>query len=214
MRREVVYSQADRSAASEVTLPTRDVLINTSIPVFRARGYELTTVEDIARSAGLTTGAIYASFSSKDELFYAAVSFVEDQFEGWMQAAVNSLPQPSSVKDRLAAYLRTIPVILKAEPEMMAFRSTAWVDLARQPQIGQTYGPLPDRRRAFLVGLLRGAVTSARSSLSRADLVDVVLMAAEGIASVKIDTLIPQNTSMQAVTALIGHLLLGESAEG
>jgi AcrR family transcriptional regulator len=197
MAQDGVPPQAGR-IAGEAGLPTRDVLINVSIPVFRNNGYDLTTVEDVARSAGLTTGAIYASFASKDELFFAAVSFVEDMFEGRIRAAVDDLPQPSSTRERLLTYLRTIPVILEAEPELMAFRSTSWIDLARL---------------AFLLGLLKGAVASTRSSLKREDLAEVILMAAEGIASVKVDTLIPQTTSMPAVSAIIEHLLLAEPAE-
>jgi AcrR family transcriptional regulator len=212
MAQDGVPPQAGR-IAGEAGLPTRDVLINVSIPVFRNNGYDLTTVDDVARSAGLTTGAIYASFASKDELFFAAVSFVEDMFEGRIRAAVDDLSQPSSTRDRLLTYLHTIPAILEAEPDLMAFRSTSWIDLARHPQIGQVHGSLPDRRQAFLLGLLKGAVASARSSLKREDLAQVILMAAEGIASVKVDTLIPQATSMPAVTAIIEHLLLAEPVE-
>ena len=190
--------------------PTRDVLINAAMPVFRSNGYELTTVDDIARSAGLTTGAIYASFASKDELFYAAVSLVEDRFESWAQTGVRDLPGSSSVRDRLAAYLHATVAILGAEPDLMAFRSSSWVDLARQPEIGRAYGSVQARRREFLLGLLKGARVARRPSVSREDLVDVILMAAEGIASAQIDTLVPKTTSMAALTSVIEHLLLGD----
>jgi AcrR family transcriptional regulator len=212
MSRDVVVSRAgmdDRPA-----LPTRDMLINAAMPVFRSNGYELTTVEDIARSAGLTTGAIYASFASKDELFYAAVSLVEDRFESWVGEAVRHLPRASSLKDRLAAYLHATAAFLEAEPDLMAFRSTSWVDLARQPEIGRARGSLPARRREFLLGLLRGAGGTGRSSVSREGLVDVILMAAEGIASAQIDTLVPKTTSMTALTSVIEHLLLGDATDG
>ena len=194
-------------------LPTRDVLINAAMRVFRSNGYELTTVDDIARSAGLTTGAIYASFASKDELFYAAVSLVEDRFESWVEEGVRDLSGASSVRDRLAAYLHATAAFLQAEPDLMAFRSSSWVDLARQPEIGRAYGSLQTRRREFLLGLLAGAGVAARSSVSREDLVDVILMAAEGIASAQIDTLIPKATSMAALTSVIEHLLLGDSTD-
>jgi AcrR family transcriptional regulator len=208
MSRDVVISPpitADGSA-----LPTRDVLINAAMPVFRSKGYELTTVDDIARSAGLTTGAIYASFASKDELFYAAVSLVEDRFESWVQAGVRELPRSSSDRDRLAAYLHATVAILQAEPDLMAFRSSSWVDLARQPEIGRAYGSVQARRREFLLGQLKGARMARRSSVSREDLVDVILMAAEGIASVQIDSLIPKATAMATLTSVIEHLLLGD----
>jgi hypothetical protein len=92
----------------------------------------------------------------------------------------------------------------------MAFRSSSWVDLARQPEIGRTYGSVQARRREFLLGLLKGARVARRPSVSREDLVDVILMAAEGIASAQIDTLVPKTTSMAALTSVIEHLLLGD----
>src|SRR5258705_11192938 len=208
MSRDVVVSPP--SAGDGSALLTRDVLINAAMPVFRSNGYELTTVDDIARSAGLTTGAIYASFASKDELFYAAVSLVEDRFESWAQAGVRDLPGSSSVRDRLAAYLHATVAILRAEPDLMAFRSSSWVDLAREPEIGRAYGSVQARRREFLLGLLKGGRVARRPSVSREDLVDVILMAAEGIASAQIDTLVPKTTSMAALTSVIEHLLLGD----
>jgi len=120
MSRDVV--DPSTSIGDRPALPTRDLLISAAMPVFRSHGYELTTVEDIARSAGLTTGAIYASFASKDELFYAAVSLVEDRFESWVEAGVRDLPRASSARDRLAAYLHSTAAFLQAEPDLMAFR--------------------------------------------------------------------------------------------
>jgi AcrR family transcriptional regulator len=211
MSRDVV--DPPTSIGDRPALPTRDLLISAAMPVFRSHGYELTTVEDIARSAGLTTGAIYASFASKDELFYAAVSLVEDRFENWVEAGVRDLPRASSVRDRLAAYLHSTAAFLQAEPDLMAFRSSSWVDLARQPEIGRAHGSVQARRRDFLLGLLKGAAGAARSSLSQEDLVDVILMAAEGIASAQIDSLIPKTTSMATLTSVIEHLLLGDSTD-
>ncbi|HEY7438070.1 MAG TPA: TetR/AcrR family transcriptional regulator [Acidimicrobiia bacterium] len=53
---------------------TRDRLVDAAIAVFREQGYERARVQDIARAAGLTTGAIYANFRDKRELLLAAIS--------------------------------------------------------------------------------------------------------------------------------------------
>ena len=37
--------------------------------LIRKKGYEATTLEDIAEMAGMTTGAIYGNFKNRDELF-------------------------------------------------------------------------------------------------------------------------------------------------
>src|SRR4029077_20728814 len=39
--------------------------------LIREKGYERTTLEDVAARAGMTTGAIYGNFKNRDELFVA-----------------------------------------------------------------------------------------------------------------------------------------------
>jgi AcrR family transcriptional regulator len=52
---------------------TRDRLIRATIELFLEGGYEATRVQRIARRAGMTTGAIYANFASKEELLAEAI---------------------------------------------------------------------------------------------------------------------------------------------
>ena len=52
---------------------TRDRLIAAAIEVFWERGYEGAGVQEIARRAGLTTGAIYGNFRGKSDLLFAAI---------------------------------------------------------------------------------------------------------------------------------------------
>jgi AcrR family transcriptional regulator len=53
---------------------TRRELLAAAAKVLLARGYEGTRVSEIAREAGLTTGAIYNHFASKGELLEAAIA--------------------------------------------------------------------------------------------------------------------------------------------
>ncbi|HEX4493738.1 MAG TPA: TetR/AcrR family transcriptional regulator [Acidimicrobiia bacterium] len=52
---------------------TRERLIAAAIEVFAEQGYEGARLQDIARAAGLTTGAVYANFRGKAELLFAAI---------------------------------------------------------------------------------------------------------------------------------------------
>lgn len=52
---------------------TRERLIHAAATVFESRGYERATVAEIAREAGVTTGAIYAHYSGKAELLVDAI---------------------------------------------------------------------------------------------------------------------------------------------
>ena len=71
---------------------TRAKLVEAAAAVFAERGYDGAGVQEIARRAGLTTGAIYGRFSGKAELLREAIHsrstdeldelFAQHQFEG------------------------------------------------------------------------------------------------------------------------------------
>src|SRR6476619_675298 len=50
---------------------TRAALLAAARAVIREKGYERTTIAEVARRAGMTTGAIYGNFKNRDELFIA-----------------------------------------------------------------------------------------------------------------------------------------------
>jgi AcrR family transcriptional regulator len=81
---------------SEAALPagdqTRDRLLTAAAEVFAEKGYDRAGVQEIARRAGFTTGAIYGRFRGKAQLLLAAMEanshdeleelFAEHRFEG------------------------------------------------------------------------------------------------------------------------------------
>jgi AcrR family transcriptional regulator len=50
---------------------TRAALLEAARALVREKGYERTTLEEVATRAGMTTGAIYGNFKNRDELFIA-----------------------------------------------------------------------------------------------------------------------------------------------
>ena len=71
---------------------TRDRLLDAAAAVFAEKGYDRAGVQEIARRAGLTTGAIYGRFAGKADLLQAAIEshttdeldelFAQHRFEG------------------------------------------------------------------------------------------------------------------------------------
>lgn len=66
---------------------TRERLLAAAAEVFAENGYEGTTVAEVARKAGLTTGAIYANFRDKAELLLQAIERGSAQAVGDMERA-------------------------------------------------------------------------------------------------------------------------------
>ena len=50
---------------------TRTALLEAARALIREKGHEKATLEEVARRAGMTTGAIYGNFKNRDELFIA-----------------------------------------------------------------------------------------------------------------------------------------------
>src|SRR3954470_7195221 len=50
---------------------TRAALLDAALALTREKGFEETTLQDVAERAGMTTGAIYGNFRNRDELFMA-----------------------------------------------------------------------------------------------------------------------------------------------
>src|SRR6476469_8580970 len=50
---------------------TRAALLEAARLLVREKGYDRTTLDEVAQRAGMTTGAIYGNFKNRDELFIA-----------------------------------------------------------------------------------------------------------------------------------------------
>lgn len=80
---------------------TRAALIDAAAALIRERGYEGTTLADVAKRAGMTRGAIYGNFKNREELFLAVVAQrwepivprirVGDSFEKQMRALAEAV---------------------------------------------------------------------------------------------------------------------------
>jgi AcrR family transcriptional regulator len=68
---------------------------------FGRRGYEATTIRDIAGAAGLSTGTVYRMFGSKDELLLSFMQSFFDHFATAWDAVVASKSSPLEQLDAL-----------------------------------------------------------------------------------------------------------------
>ena len=74
---------------------TREALLDAAEEVFFAKGVARTSLEQIARHAGLTRGAVYWHFKNKGDLFMALVQRVRMPFQSLMEEVNNADPTVS-----------------------------------------------------------------------------------------------------------------------
>ena len=89
---------SDRPAAVDrARRPRRDAvrrrLLDAALAVFAERGFNGASLDEVVAAAGLTKGAIYSNFASKDELFFAMMS---DQAMGRIETIRNVLATTSN----------------------------------------------------------------------------------------------------------------------
>src|ERR1700754_5058814 len=81
---------------------TRQKVLDAARALFAERGYEPATIRDIAKGAGMSTGAVFANFQDKAELFEAVLTEDLAKLAETLKAAAAA---EGSVRARLVAPL-------------------------------------------------------------------------------------------------------------
>lgn len=79
--------QAKVTRRSLAKQQTREKVLQAARQLFCERGYEAATIRDIASAAGMSTGAVFASFDDKSELFEEIIRQDAAAMAGPMRAA-------------------------------------------------------------------------------------------------------------------------------
>lgn len=159
---------------------TRQRILNAASRGFRTRGYSGIGVDGLAASAGVTSGAFYGHFRSKEEAFLAAVVAGLDEYragvetfranygENWTIALADYyLGQGHRHNLACGCALPTLSpeVIRSSDSQVRSAYQTGLLQLAETVAAGFTTGTATEKRdRAWvLLSLLAGGVTLARA---------------------------------------------------
>jgi len=79
-------------------------LLKTSLRLFRRKGFERTTMRDIAKAAGMSVGAAYYHYRSKEDLVLAYYRFTQDEHERLVREGLSGVRDPA---ERIRLALRS-----------------------------------------------------------------------------------------------------------
>ncbi|MDR3509476.1 MAG: response regulator [Caulobacteraceae bacterium] len=145
-------------------LRTRAKLLEAARGLFIDRGYEATTIRDIATQAGLSTGAVFASFTDKADLFEGVVN-AERETLSWRLAAID--PDQGLIHHTLEAVMNMVHEIHIKEPGLLqAAISLSWRPEASGSRNLDCRQPVVARMAAIL---RRGVETGELSAAIDAD---------------------------------------------
>ena len=137
---------------------------------FAERGYPVVTVRDIMKACGLTQGALYNHFKSKDELLHDIIASTQAELERVCQQAVGGAGDDPRAK--LAAFVRVYVVRhcrLRVEA-LVANREISWLDAARVADIRRSRRAIRDILVAILAEGVKQGVFDPPQIEGRRDL--------------------------------------------
>nr|WP_301300146.1 TetR/AcrR family transcriptional regulator [Pseudomonas chlororaphis] len=121
-------------ASGQLTDPdsARGKLLQTAAHLFRNKGYERTTVRDLAGAVGIQSGSIFHHFKSKDDILRAVMEETIHYNTALMRA---ELAEAGSVRERVLALIRCeLQSIMGGSGEAMAVLVYEWRSLSAQGQ--------------------------------------------------------------------------------
>lgn len=113
-----------------------DEVLDAALRQFVRKGFAATKVEDIATDAGLSKGAVYRYFSSKEEIFEQLVKRALAPIADRTSMLAHTSQQPPA--DVLRAILTMVAGIL-ANPDAMALPRLVLMEAGRFPALADAY---------------------------------------------------------------------------
>lgn len=93
------------SKEAKPVLDTRENIVKTALGLFLQKGYEKTSLNDIAREVGISKPAIYHYFKNKDELIHQVLTLFFEEMGKWSKSRFESC---ETLKDLLRAFFQSL----------------------------------------------------------------------------------------------------------
>lgn len=141
---------AEAAVVEKEGRPSVEAIRAAAFQQFAERGYPVVTVRDIMKACGLTQGALYNHFKSKDELLHDIIASTQAELEKLCRDAVAGAG--SDPRDKLAAFVRAYVkrhCHLRVEA-LVANREIGWLDGERLSDIRRSRRAIRDVLVAIL----------------------------------------------------------------
>lgn len=110
----------------------RSRLLRSAARIFSAKGFDKTTLEEIAEEAGFSKGAVYSNFEGKDELFFC---LIESRIDERIRAMENVPGSGGALADIAKRRAELLIDIVASEPEWQILFIEYWLRAVRNPAL-------------------------------------------------------------------------------
>jgi AcrR family transcriptional regulator len=116
---------------AELVKKRRSQIIAAAVDLFAHQGYYKTTIQDVAKKAGVSAGLIYQYVRDKEDVLLLSVLDVLDSYKQEIPAAIEGLSDPLE-RFRAAIYAYCRVVDQRREATVLAYRSTKSLNAERR----------------------------------------------------------------------------------
>lgn len=206
--------------SDEFKADRRDKILEAAVGLFVAQGYDRTTLREIARTAGLSTGAIYIYFPTKAAILQALCADEAAQMRAILRATLTTLPTDA---DPLAAGMMAFAGRFGTfdaahRQRRMRIGQLLRYEATRDDAVGASVREVIDSWRTLVASIVRAQQEAGllRASIDPDALTEILLALPQGLEL--LDLLGGGASDWSAVVAtladLLWHGLLPESTPG
>ena len=190
---------------------TRARLLKAAGTVFAERGYDGASLDDVAVAAGLTKGAVYSSFASKEELFYA---LMRERIRERLELVTKAVERQASVRDITRDAGSALAELISSQAEWHLLFIEFWARAVRDPDLRDEFARERRSARELIASLLQEQAAEANVELPAPaeQLAVAVLALANGIAIEHIAD--PGTVDASTFGVILGLLLDGLTIPG
>lgn len=134
----------------------RSILLRQAKALFAERGYSATSIDDVARAAGVTKPVVYDHFASKRELYVALMHELRDEL---LERAARDLAHDAAPEERLAAAIEHYFQQVKRDPAIVEL---LFAQPRQEPELMQEW----ERLQAEAIGQLKPLVRQLSPGLT------------------------------------------------
>jgi AcrR family transcriptional regulator len=132
---------------------TRARIIEAAIKLFSARGYNAASVDDICEVAGISKGAFYHHFESKQALFLALL-------DGWLQTIDNAIDasRDKTAPETFMQMTEAFPYIFETAEEGLPMFLEFWLQASRDKKVWEASIAPYRRYHKYFTSLIKKGV--------------------------------------------------------
>lgn len=124
-----------------------------ALKLFTRQGFHGTNIREIADKIGVSTGAIYTYYPSKEAVFESLVQSYRARMDEWLKQVCSTLKNPVS-KDDMKTLAAEVRLLVYRDPEYLLLIYSDVVEFQNQ-HFSETFRDVPEQFRRLLGPLLR-----------------------------------------------------------